>query len=49
MRMLTIYRKKHGQHGLYSRIRIEVKEQKADGSMSATVTGAWDVKENRKV
>jgi len=33
----------------YSRIRTEVKEQKADGSMSATVTGAWDVKENKKV
>lgn len=32
----------------YAKIKIEVKEQKADGSMAATVTGAWNVKENKQ-
>jgi len=31
----------------YSTVKVEVKEQKADGTMGATVTGAWDVKANR--
>ena len=31
----------------YSRIVIDVKEQKADGTMGASVLGGWDVKENR--
>jgi type VI secretion system secreted protein Hcp len=30
----------------YAKIAIEVKEQKADGSMGAAVRGAWDVKQN---
>lgn len=32
----------------YSKIKIEVKEQKPDGSMGAVVTGAWNVKENKQ-
>ncbi|MCL2590224.1 MAG: type VI secretion system tube protein Hcp [Betaproteobacteria bacterium] len=32
----------------YAKIKIEVKEQKQDGSMGATVTGAWNVKENKQ-
>ncbi len=31
----------------YSKIKVEVKEQNGDGSMGATVTGAWDVKQNK--
>ena len=31
----------------YSTIKVEVKEQNANGSMGAAVTGAWDVKENK--
>lgn len=31
----------------YSKIKVEVKEQNANGSMGAAVTGAWDVKQNR--
>jgi type VI secretion system secreted protein Hcp len=30
----------------YSKIKIEVKEQNADGSMGAAITGTWDVKQN---
>lgn len=30
----------------YSRIKVEVKEQNANGSMGAAVTGSWDVKQN---
>jgi len=30
----------------YAKIRVEVKEQNADGSMGAAVTGTWDVKQN---
>ncbi|MDY0004676.1 MAG: type VI secretion system tube protein Hcp [Polyangia bacterium] len=30
----------------YSKIKVEVKEQNADGSMGAAVTGTWDVKKN---
>ncbi|MBR0564800.1 type VI secretion system tube protein Hcp [Azoarcus sp. L1K30] len=30
----------------YSKIKVEVKEQNADGSMGASVTGTWDVKQN---
>ena len=33
----------------YSEIRVEVKEQNADGTMGATVTGGWKVKENIEV
>ena len=32
----------------YAKIKTEVKEQKADGSMGAAVTGTWNVKENKK-
>ena len=32
----------------YSKIVIEVKEQSASGSMSATVSSGWNVKENRE-
>jgi len=32
----------------YSKIRVEVKAQKKDGSMDAAVTGTWNVKENKK-
>jgi len=32
----------------YAKIKIEVKEQNKDGSMGAAVTGAWNVKENKK-
>ena len=31
----------------YSRIVIEAKEQRADGTMGASILGGWDVKENR--
>jgi len=31
----------------YSKIKVEVKEQNADGSMGAAVTGTWDVKQNQ--
>ena len=31
----------------YSKIKVEVKEQNANGSMGAAVTGAWDVKQNK--
>jgi type VI secretion system secreted protein Hcp len=31
----------------YAKIKVEVKEQNADGSMGAAVTGAWDVKQNK--
>ncbi len=31
----------------YAKIKVEVKEQNADGSMGAAVTGAWDVKLNK--
>lgn len=30
----------------YAKIKVEVKEQNADGSMGAAVTGTWDVKQN---
>jgi len=30
----------------YSKIKVEVKEQNADGSMGSIVTGTWDVKRN---
>ncbi|MDR1424759.1 MAG: type VI secretion system tube protein Hcp [Azoarcus sp.] len=33
----------------YSTIKVEVKEQKADGSVGAAVTGAWDVKANKSI
>ncbi|MDR1424401.1 MAG: type VI secretion system tube protein Hcp [Azoarcus sp.] len=32
----------------YSTISIDVKEQKADGSMSAGGVGAWDIKQNKE-
>jgi len=32
----------------YAEIKIEVKEQDKDGKMSAAVTGAWNVKQNKK-
>ena len=32
----------------YEKIEVEVKEQNADGSMGAAVTGTWNVKENKK-
>jgi type VI secretion system secreted protein Hcp len=31
----------------YSKIKVEVKEQNADGSVGAAVTGTWDVKQNK--
>lgn len=31
----------------YGKIKVEVKDQNADGSMGAAVTGAWDVKQNK--
>ncbi len=31
----------------YSKIKVEVKEQNANGSMGAAVTGTWDVKLNK--
>lgn len=31
----------------YSKIKVEVKEQNANGSMGAAVTGTWDVKQNK--
>jgi len=31
----------------YSKIKVEVKEQNADGSLGAAVTGTWDVKQNQ--
>ncbi len=31
----------------YAKIKAEVKEQNADGSMGASVTGTWDVKQNQ--
>ncbi|MFN3986978.1 MAG: Hcp family type VI secretion system effector [Rhodocyclaceae bacterium] len=30
----------------YSKIKVEVKEQNANGSMGAAITGTWDVKKN---
>ena len=30
----------------YAKIRVEVKEQNANGTMGATVTGEWDIKQN---
>jgi type VI secretion system secreted protein Hcp len=30
----------------YSKINVQTKQQNADGSMGAAVTGAWDVKQN---
>ncbi len=32
----------------YGKIKVEVKEQNTDGSMGATVTGTWDVKQNKE-
>ena len=32
----------------YSKIKMETKEQNSDGSLGASVTGAWDVKKNVK-
>lgn len=32
----------------YGKIKVEVKEQNADGSMGAAVTGTWDVKQNKE-
>ena len=32
----------------YEKIEVEVREQNADGSMGAAVTGTWNVKENKK-
>ena len=32
----------------YAKIKVEVKEQNANGSLGAAVTGAWDVKQNQK-
>jgi len=31
----------------YSKIKVEVKEQNANGAMGAAVTGTWDVKQNQ--
>jgi type VI secretion system secreted protein Hcp len=31
----------------YAKIKVEVKEQNANGSMGAAVTGTWDVKQNQ--
>lgn len=31
----------------YSKIEVKVKEQNADGSMGAEITGHWDVKQNQ--
>ena len=31
----------------YAKIKVEVKEQNADGSMGAAITGTWDVKQNK--
>lgn len=31
----------------YGKIKLEVKDQNADGSLGAAVTGAWDVKQNK--
>jgi type VI secretion system secreted protein Hcp len=31
----------------YGKIEVQVKEQNADGSMGAAVTGTWNVKENK--
>jgi len=31
----------------YEKIEVQVKEQNADGSMGAAVTGTWNVKENK--
>lgn len=31
----------------YAKIKVEVKEQNADGSLGAATTGAWDVKQNK--
>jgi type VI secretion system secreted protein Hcp len=31
----------------YSKAKVEVKEQNADGSVGAAVTGTWDVKQNK--
>lgn len=31
----------------YAKIKVEVKEQKPDGSMGPAVTGTWDVKQNK--
>jgi type VI secretion system secreted protein Hcp len=33
----------------FSKIKIEYKEQKADGSLGAAATVGWDVKANQKV
>lgn len=32
----------------YGKVKVEVKEQNTDGSMGATVTGTWDVKQNKE-
>lgn len=32
----------------YGKIKVEVKEQNADGSMGAAVTGTWDIKQNKE-
>jgi len=32
----------------YSKIKVEVKEQNANGSLGAAVTGTWDVKQNKE-
>jgi type VI secretion system secreted protein Hcp len=32
----------------YSRIEIKVREQNADGTMGAEISGTWNVKENRE-
>jgi type VI secretion system secreted protein Hcp len=31
----------------FGKIKVEVKDQNADGSLGAAVTGAWDVKQNK--
>lgn len=31
----------------YAKIKVEVKEQNSDGSMGASTTGTWDVKQNK--
>ena len=32
----------------YAKIKVEVKEQNADGSMGAEISGTWNVKENKE-
>jgi type VI secretion system secreted protein Hcp len=40
-------RLKEEVHLSYARIEVEVREQKSDGSLGPTVTGTWDVKQNK--